>query len=131
MEKNPFRGTHSKTQPKPRFPEGHKPDPSTLAAGRYGTFEMGKIWGPEQTFEYSLNVQGKSAKILSRLHPDIVPKKEAEKINKKASLKYIDPNRIRDLEDQTGHDVIAINTALEEILSHDAATHVHKLKTLT
>ena len=39
-----------KTLPKPRFPIGFKPDVSILAAGRYGTFEMADIWGPEKTF---------------------------------------------------------------------------------
>ncbi len=120
-----------KTKPKKRFPEGFKPDPNTLAAGRYGTLEMIKVWGAEQTFEYSLNVQGQSAKTLSRLHPDIIPEKESNEIYEKASLKYIDANRIRELEEKTGHDVIAINTALEEILSHNAATHNNKLKTST
>jgi len=118
-----------KTQPKPRFPQGFKPDPANLAAGRYGTLEMIKIWGPEQTFEDCLKVQGQSAKTLSKLHLDIIPENQANEIYEKASLKHINADRIRELEEQTGHDVIAINTALEEILSHDAATHVNKLKT--
>jgi adenylosuccinate lyase len=120
-----------KTLPKRRFPEGYEPDINTLAGGRYGTLEMGEIWGPEQTFAYSLRVQAQSAKTLSRLHPDIVPKREADEIYRKASLKHVRAERIRELEERTGHDVIAINTALEEILSHDAATHVNKLKTST
>ncbi len=119
----------TKTQPKPRFPSGFKPDPSTLAAGRYGTYEMVKIWGPEKTFEFSLRVQGRSAQTLSRLHPDIVSIHDAQEISEKASLKYINPSRIRELEEITGHDVIAINTALEEVLSESARVHVNKLKT--
>ena len=120
-----------KTTPKPRFPEGFKPDPATLAGGRYGTLEMVEVWGPEQTFDYSLKVQGKSAKILSKWHSDIVPTTQADEIVEKASLEYVSPDRIRELEEQTGHDVIAINSALEEILSHDAGTHINKLKTST
>jgi len=120
-----------KTEPRPRFPKGYKPDPSSLAAGRYGTFEMVEIWGPEQTFEHSLRVQGQSAKTLSELHPDIIPEQEAAEIYEMASLKHIDPDRIRELEDQTGHDVIAINLALEEVLTPLSQIHVNKLKTST
>jgi adenylosuccinate lyase len=119
----------TKTQPKPRFPKDYKADPSMLAGGRYGTKEMCEIWGPEKTFAYSLRVQGQSAVTMSRLHPDIVPRTLAEEINEKASLKYINPNRIRELEDKTGHDVIAINTAIEEVLSPEAKAHVNKAKT--
>ncbi len=120
-----------KTQPKRRFPEKFKPDHSSLAAGRYGTLEMCDVWGPEKTFDYSLHVQGDSAMILSDLHPDIIPSTEAQEIYAKASLDSVDPNRIRDLEEQKGHDVIAINTALEEILSPPAKIHNNKLKTST
>jgi len=118
-----------KTQPKRRFPKGYEPYPSTLAAGRYGTLEMVKIWGPEKTFECSLKVQGQSALTLSELHPEIIPYNLANEIAEKASLDYINPNRIRELEKRTGHDVIAINTALEEVLSPEARVHVNKAKT--
>ncbi len=117
------------TNPRARFPEGFKPDPNELAAKRYGTFEMCKVWGAEQTFEISLQAEGKSALVLSAMHPDIIPLAEAQEIAQKASLTFIRPDRIRDLEEKTGHDVIAINRSLEEVLSHAAATHVNKLKT--
>ncbi len=118
-----------KTEPKARFPKNFEPDVSSLAAGRYGTLEMINIFGPEQTFEKSLNVQGQAAETLSRLYPGIVPPKCAKELKEKASLKHIDANRIRVLEEQTGHDVIAINTALEEVVSHDAGTHINQFKT--
>ena len=54
-----------KTEPKLRFPKGHTPNPATLAAGRYGTKEMVDIWGAENTFEYSLRVQGQAALTLT------------------------------------------------------------------
>ena len=118
-----------KTLPKRRFPKDYKVDPSTLAAGRYGTLEMVEIWGSEKTFEYSLRGQGQSSLTMSRLHPQIIPRNLSKEIAEKASLKYIDPNRIRELEEITGHDVIAINTALEEVLSPEARPHVNKAKT--
>ena len=117
------------TQPKLRFPKEHKVDKNTLAAGRYGTLEMCEIWGDEKTFEYSLAVQGVAALTLADAYPNIVSREEAEEIAEKASLKYIDPARIRELEEKGSHDVIAINTALEEKLSMKAGAHVNKAKT--
>ena len=122
-------GKMEETKPKLRFPEGYKLDPATLAAGRYGTKEMVDIWGPDKTFEYSLKVQGQAALTLSRLHPDVIKQQLAEEIAKNASLQRINQNRIRELEDKTGHDVIAINTALEEAVSMEAATYINKAKT--
>jgi len=116
-------------KPKKRFPRDYHVDPATLVAGRYGTKEMVEIWGAEKTFEYSLKVQGQSALTLSRLHPSVVPPDLANEIAEKSSLKYIDPNRIRELEEETGHDVIAINTASEEVVSKEAGAHINKAKT--
>jgi adenylosuccinate lyase len=118
-----------RTKPRKRFPDGEKEDPNFLAAKRYGTHEMAKIWGAEQTFEYSLRVQGQAALTISKLHPDIIPPEIAAEIAEKASLKYIDPNRIRELEAAGGHDVIAINKALEEVVSPQAGIHINKGKT--
>ena len=117
------------TQPKPRFPKGVKPNPASLAAGRYGTQEMCDLWGDEKTFEYSLAVQGEAALLLSILYPDIVPPAQAQEIAEKASLKYVNPDRIRELEAKGSHDVIAINTALEEQVSKEAGAHINKAKT--
>jgi adenylosuccinate lyase len=118
-----------KTQPKLRFPKGETPNPTELAAGRYGTKEMCDIWGAEKTFGYSLKVQGLSARVLSELHPDVVPREQAEEIYEAANLNTVDADRIRELEEKTGHDVIAINTALEEQVSGAAGIHINKAKT--
>ncbi len=118
-----------KTQPRPRFPEGVKPDPATLAAGRYGTADMVQIWGPERTFDYSLEVVAKRSETLSTLYPGIVPPAVAREMVEKASTKVIDPNRIREIEEKTGHDVIAITRALEERLSEDAKPHCGEIST--
>ena len=118
-----------KTEPKLRFPKNYKVDSTKLAAGRYGTLDTVEIWGDENTYEYSLRVQGQAALTLSRLYPDIIPRSLADEINEKASLKYINPDRIRELEEETGHDVIAINKALEEVVSKEAGSHINKART--
>lgn len=117
------------TQPRLRFPEGQKIDPNELAAKRYGTLEMCQIWGAEKTFSYSLRVQGQSALTLSRLHPDVVPPHLAEEIVAHANLGPVRADRIREIEEKTGHDVIGINTALEEQVSEEAGRHINKAKT--
>ena len=115
-------------KPRPRgFSKDNPADPAKLAAGRYGTKEMCEIWGPEKTFEYSLRAQAVAAETLAEL--GVIPKECAKEISEKANLKYIKPERIRELEEQKGHDVIAINTALEEVLSRESASHVNKAKT--
>lgn len=119
----------NKTLPKLRFPKDSKEDVSSLAAERYGTKEMCDIFGAEKTFEKSLFVQAQSIKTISELYPNIIPKEDAKEIENKANLKNINPNRIRELEEKTGHDIIAINTALEEVINQNAKTHINKFKT--
>ncbi|MEK6872349.1 MAG: lyase family protein, partial [Nanoarchaeota archaeon] len=117
------------TKPRERFPKDYTVDPVKLAAGRYGTKEMVEIWGPEKTYEFGLICQGQASLTLSRLYPDVVPAHHAEEISSKANLQTISASRIRELEEKTGHDVIAINTSLEEQLSIVARPHCNKLKT--
>jgi len=104
-------------------------DSQFLAHGRYGTDDMIKIWGAEKTFQYILDSQATAVKVMSDLYPDIVPTEDAEEICNKAVIgKIIDPNRIRELEEKTGHDVIAINTALGEVVSK-GREHINKART--
>jgi len=118
-----------KTEPKRRIPENKELHPRDLAAGRYGTYEMAEIWGAEPTFEYSLRAQGQASLTLSRLHPDIVPVDHAFAIDSVADLTRINADRIRELEDEIGHDVIAINNAIEEKVSPEIAADVNKART--
>ncbi|MDO8660717.1 MAG: lyase family protein [Candidatus Woesearchaeota archaeon] len=117
------------------LPKAIKPEevlfltPSTLVAGRYGTYDMVLIWGPERTFEHALKAQATAALLLAEKYPHIVSLVDAREIESKANLTEIDPQRIRELEAETGHDVIAINTALEEKVSASAASHINKART--
>jgi len=117
------------TEPKKRFPKDYPIDPNTLTAGRYGTLEMVNIWGPEKTFEDILYVQAEAASLLAELYPDIVSLAEAREISEKANLKNISPARIREFEAKSRHDIIAINTALEEVVSKGAGSKINLAKT--
>ncbi len=117
------------TKPLLRFPKDYVVNPATLTAGRYGTLEMVDIWGADRTFQYSLRVQGQAAKTLARLHPEIVHPALADEMFRLASTEFVSPDRIRELEEKGSHDVIAINTAWEEVLPKEARSHVNKFKT--
>jgi len=117
-----------KTKPKPIGIDSNT-NPCSLVAGRYGTKDMINIWGPEKTFEYCLKSQATAVEIISQLYPDKVPPDEAQEIISKANLEAIDPYRIRYLEQETGHDIIAINTALDEQVSKKAGAHINKART--
>ena len=121
--------TETPTKPLSLRPEGVKLNPRDLVAGRYGTYDMIQIFGPDKTIEYQLNAQAVAVATLSRLHPDIVSSEIATEIAQKANIKYVSPERVRELEEQTGHDIIALNTALEEVLSENARPHVNKART--
>lgn len=117
------------TKPRPSFPKDYDPDPATLAAGRYGTPEMVKIWGADQTFDYSLQVQGQAMRTLSRLRPDIISPGIADIMFDMASIKHVSPARIRELERKGSHDIIALNKAWEEVLPDEAKPYVNMLRT--
>ena len=76
-----------------------------LAHGRYGTVEMGEIFGPEKTFEYSLIAQAAAIKALREVAPDVISAEHTEELVNAANLKRINPERIREIEDETGHDI--------------------------
>jgi len=118
-----------RTKPKLRFPKDYTPNAEDLAGGRYGTYEMIPLWGQNPTFEFSLLAQGQASLILSELHPEIISPEIARGIKEKATLKFVDAERIKEVEDATGHDVIGINTALEEVLSNEAKPYVNKFRT--
>ena len=116
------------TQPKPTGIDENT-DPSLLCHGRYGTDDMIGVWGPENTFQYSLDAQSKSIETLSDMHPDIVPPEHAKELIDNANLKSTSPQRIREVEAKKRHDVIAINTAWDEVVSPEAGSHINKTRT--
>ncbi|MDI6806277.1 MAG: lyase family protein [Candidatus Aenigmarchaeota archaeon] len=118
-----------KTLPKPLGISIAKTDPALLAHGRYGTDDMIKIWGPERTYQFSLDAQASAVATMSELYPEIVPPAHAKEITEKANLNVIEAARIRELEEKTGHDVMAINTSLEEKVSKEARSHIGKART--
>ncbi|MFH0830135.1 MAG: lyase family protein [Candidatus Aenigmatarchaeota archaeon] len=120
-----------RTQPRPKG-AGPEIDPSILYVGRYGTLEMGEVFGPVQKIKYNLYVQGKSIEVLSRLHPDYVTPEKAAALIRTANVPPVNPDRVRAIEAAKGHDQIAINTVWEEEAEKacpGAGAHTNALKT--
>ncbi|MBI4895819.1 MAG: hypothetical protein HY831_04980 [Candidatus Aenigmarchaeota archaeon] len=117
------------TKPKPIGFKISEIDPRLLCHGRYGTDDMSKIWGQEQTYQYNLTVLGEAAMTLSNFDPDIVPHEIAKEIVSKARLSVVNPQRIREIEDETDHAVLAIAKALEEVVSENAKPHIGQIRT--
>lgn len=116
------------TKPKSRGVDAST-DPALLAHGRYGTDDMVNIWGAEKTYQYILDSQANAVRTMSELYPSVIPQEDANEISDKAYIgKIINPKRIRELEEKTGHDVIAINTALGEVVTR-GKEHINKART--
>lgn len=82
---------------------------------RYLTKEMAELWREEKRFEYWLLVEKTVAEVQGEM--GIIPKECAEEI-KKASFSL---SEIKELEKETGHDVIAFLKSIENHLSDEKA----------
>ncbi|MEO0130793.1 MAG: adenylosuccinate lyase [candidate division WOR-3 bacterium] len=82
---------------------------------RYLTKEMAELWKEDKRFEYWLLVEKTVAEVQGEM--GIIPKECAKEINK-ASFSL---SEIKELEKETGHDVIAFLKSIENHLSDEKA----------
>ncbi len=82
---------------------------------RYTRPEMGRIWCEENRFRTWLAVEVAATETLAEA--GMVPKDAAEAIRERADF---DLQRIREIEDEVRHDVIAFTTAVAEIVGPHA-----------
>ncbi|NOR85596.1 hypothetical protein GQ473_05760 [archaeon] len=111
---------------------GPETNPCLLVGGRYGTADMIPKFGPNATFQYILNSQAMAIKVLSENYPIIVPPEHAKILVDTANLDHISPQRIREIEADTHHDVVSINNAWEEVVNEiypAASSHINKGRT--
>ncbi len=86
---------------------------------RYTRPEMGKIWTDESKFKMLLQVEIAVAEVQSTL--GIIPRTAARDIKKKSKFKI---ERIREIESQTKHDVIAfVSNVAENVGAHGRFVH--------
>jgi adenylosuccinate lyase len=93
-----------------------------IDTGRYGSPEMLKIFDEENRLQKMLDVEA----ALAWAHGQVgnIPKSDAKKIVNKASIKYVKLNRVKEIEDEIRHDVMALVRALAEVCG-SSGEYVH------
>jgi adenylosuccinate lyase len=82
---------------------------------RYTRPEMGRIWGEENRFRTWLDVEIAATETLAEA--GIVPRQAAKAIKERADFEL---ERIREIEAEVRHDVIAFTTAVAEIVGPES-----------
>ncbi|MGQ9624644.1 MAG: adenylosuccinate lyase [Candidatus Bathycorpusculaceae bacterium] len=90
-----------------------------IDTGRYGTAEMRRIFEEENRLQKMLDVEA----ALAWAHAEVgnIPRKDAEKIVAMASLRYVKLSRIKEIEREIKHDVMALVRALAEVCGSSGA----------
>lgn len=79
---------------------------------RYGKKEMKAIFEEEAKLQYLLNVEGALAIAQSEL--GFVPKKDAKIISERANTKFVKNQRVKEIENEIKHEIMAVVKALSE-----------------
>jgi adenylosuccinate lyase len=98
-------------------------DPVCPLDYRYGRKELKEIFGETRRLQYLLDVEA----ALVRAHAKVgnIPKSAAEEINKKATTKLVKADRVKQIEAETKHDIMAVTRALAEQCKGDAGKYIH------
>ncbi len=89
---------------------------------RYGRDNVKAIFSEESRLSYMLKVEAAIA--ISEAELGIIPKKDAEKIAKNANLNRVKLSKVKEIEKEIGHDVMAMVKVLSEA-SGDSGKFVH------
>ncbi len=83
-----------------------------IDTGRYGSPEMRRIFDEENRLQKMLDVEA----ALAWAHSQVgnIPKEDAQKIVEKASTRYVKLSRVKEIENEIRHDVMALVRALAE-----------------
>ncbi|WP_456326962.1 adenylosuccinate lyase [Palaeococcus sp. (in: euryarchaeotes)] len=89
---------------------------------RYGSEEMRKIWDEGNKLQKLLDVEA----ALARAHAQLgnIPKESAEIISKRANIKHVRLERVKEIEREIHHDIMAVVKALTEVCG-DHGRYVH------
>jgi adenylosuccinate lyase len=93
-----------------------------IDTGRYGSPEMLRIFEEENRLQKMLDVEAE----LAWAHGEVgnIPKSDAQKIVEKASTKYVKLERVKEIEGEIRHDVMAMVRALAEVCG-SSGEYVH------
>lgn len=90
---------------------------------RYGRPAMKRVFSEEGRLEQLLHVEA----ALARAHAAVgnIPAQAAEEISRRASLEHVKVERVKAIEAQIRHDLMAVVQALTEQCAGDAGRYVH------
>ncbi|MBM3292355.1 adenylosuccinate lyase [Candidatus Bathyarchaeota archaeon] len=90
---------------------------------RYRYPEMYSIFTEESKLQNWLDVEAALAYAHSTL--GTFPKSIADEIQKKAKINYVKVERVKEIEEETKHDLLAMVYALQEVCEKDAGGYIH------
>jgi adenylosuccinate lyase len=93
-----------------------------IDTGRYGSPEMKRIFDEKNRLQKMLDVEAALAWAHSQVNN--IPKEDAQQIVKKASTKYVKLDRVKEIEKEIKHDVMALVRALAEVCE-SSGEYVH------
>ena len=98
-------------------------DPVCPLDYRYGRERVKEIFGEKRRLQFLLDVEA----ALARAHAKIgnIPQDAADEISRKASVDYVNVDRVKEIESETKHDIMAVTRALSEMCSGDAGKYIH------
>ncbi len=101
----------------------HMDDPVCPLDYRYGRAEVKAIFGETKKLQYLLDVEA----ALARAHARVgnIPKKSADEITKKAKTSIVKVERVKEIEAETKHDIMAVTRALAEKCTGAAGKYIH------
>ena len=90
---------------------------------RYGRKDMKAIFYEESRLQYQMDVEA----ALARAHASLgtITEEQAKEITRVASLDVVDINRVKEIEKDTRHDLMAMVKAMTEQCQGDAGKFVH------
>ncbi|MCK9322582.1 MAG: adenylosuccinate lyase [Candidatus Methanomethylophilaceae archaeon] len=90
---------------------------------RYGRKEMKSIFTEESRIQYQMNVEA----ALARAHASLgtISTDDADEITRVASLDVVQVSRIKEIEKETNHDLMAMVKAMTEQCKGNAGKYVH------
>jgi adenylosuccinate lyase len=93
-----------------------------IDTGRYGTAEMREVFDDEARLQKLLDVEA----ALAWAHAEVgnIPRKDAEKIGRMSSLRYVKLARVKAIEKEIKHDIAALVRALSDACGSSGA-YVH------
>lgn len=90
---------------------------------RYGTEEMKKVWDNKNKLQKMLEIEAALAEAEASL--GLIPEDAAVEIKSKASIEFVTPERVAEIERETNHDIASIVKALAEVCEGGAGEYVH------